>query len=89
MRMSSPTTEVTPAGQPASPTGQMVGLSKLFNDLPPSVQNAIASVIGIAALLVLVNQAAPGMLPPSVVGWSAGLAGLGGAIGIISGGVRK
>lgn len=73
----------------ASPTGQMVGLSKLFNDLPPGVQNAIASVIGIAALLVLVNQASPGLLPANVIGWAAGFAGLGGAIGILSGGVRK
>lgn len=73
----------------ASPTGQMVGLSKWFNELPAGVQNAIVSVVVLAGGVQLLALSAPGLIPVNLVGVAGAISGLGAALGIISGGVRK
>lgn len=71
-----------------SPTGQMVGLSKWFNELPVGVQNAIVGVVVLAGLVQLASLS-PGVVPPNVASIAGAITGIGTALGIVSGGVRK
>lgn len=74
---------------PASPTGQLVGPSKLWNDLPPAVQNVVVVLVFAAVVISPAMLAQPEAFPLWAKVTVATLAGLGGPLGMISAGVRK
>jgi hypothetical protein len=82
-------TDETQPASPASPTGQMVGLSKLWNELPAGVQTGVVLLVFVAVVLSPAVVAQPDAFPAWAKVLIVSLAGLGGPIGMISGGVRK
>jgi hypothetical protein len=87
--MTNPDTNSVYKPPEVSPTGQMVGLSRWFNELPVGVQNAIVGLVALAGVVQLLGVTSPGLLPQNVVGIAGAVSGLGVALGIVSGGVRK
>jgi hypothetical protein len=86
-----PAVPAAPAEPPKaeSPTGQLVGLSALYNKLPSNVQEGIAYAVIAAGAVVALNIAQPGLLPAEVVRWAALLASVGAPLGLASAGSRK
>lgn len=80
------TDEVKPE---VSPTGQMVGPSALWNNLPAGVQSAVVVLVFLAVAMSPVVVAQPDAFPMWVKLLVITLSGLGGPIGMVSGGVRK